>query len=75
MQDTTHAIPEVAKPTVVAIDMGYGHLRPARAIATMLGCPVLHADQPPLADTEEQKRWASPGVSTKRCPGFQKRPG
>jgi hypothetical protein len=48
-----------AKPTVVAIDMGYGHLRPARTIATMLRCPVLHADQPPLADAEERERWAT----------------
>jgi len=39
--------------------MGYGHLRPARSIATMLGCPVLHADQPPLADAEERDRWAT----------------
>ena len=51
--------PSLAKPTVVAIDMGYGHLRPARSIATMLGCPVLHADQPPLADAEERDRWAT----------------
>ena len=50
---------ELAPPTVVAIDMGYGHLRPARAIASMLGCPVLHADEPPLADSEEQRRWAT----------------
>lgn len=52
-------VPPLAKPTVVAIDMGYGHLRPARSIATMLGCPVLHADQLPLADTEERDRWAT----------------
>jgi hypothetical protein len=58
MHETNHTIP-IPKPTIVAIDMGYGHLRPARAIATMLGCPVLHADEPPLADEEEQKRWAT----------------
>ena len=28
------------KPIVVAIDMGYGHLRPAHAIAERLGVPV-----------------------------------
>ena len=59
MQDTSQPISGSAKPTVVAIDMGYGHLRPARSIATMLGRPVLHADMPPLADEEEQKRWAT----------------
>src|SRR5256885_10145538 len=35
---------------VVAIDMGYGHMRPARALARYLGTEVLHADLPPLAD-------------------------
>jgi hypothetical protein len=53
------AVPAIARPTVVAIDMGYGHLRPARAIATMLGSPVLHADRPPIADAEEQEHWAA----------------
>src|SRR5262245_18754484 len=42
---------------VVAIDMGYGHLRPARSIAKELGTTVMHADRPPLADEEEQRRW------------------
>jgi hypothetical protein len=44
---------------VVAIDMGYGHLRPARSLAKMLGCQVLHADRPPLADAEERDKWAT----------------
>lgn len=44
-------------PCLVAIDMGYGHLRPARALSRVLGVPVLHADRPPLADFEEQKKW------------------
>ena len=35
---------------VVAIDMGYGHLRPARSIAKQIGVSVMHADRPPLAD-------------------------
>jgi hypothetical protein len=41
----------------VAIDMGYGHLRPARSIAKQIGTSVMHADRPPLADVEEQRRW------------------
>jgi len=44
---------------VVAIDMGYGHLRPARTLARALGTPVLHADRAPLADEEERRRWAA----------------
>jgi UDP-N-acetylglucosamine:LPS N-acetylglucosamine transferase len=46
-----------ARVAVVAIDMGYGHMRPARALAQRFGCEVLHADRPPLADAEETARW------------------
>jgi hypothetical protein len=45
-------------PTVVAIEMGYGHLRPAHALAEVLGAQVLEADRPPLADEDERKLWA-----------------
>lgn len=47
-----------AVPVVVAIDMGYGHLRAAAPIAERLGTTVLDADRPPLADAAEQKQWA-----------------
>jgi hypothetical protein len=47
-----------ARVAIVAIDMGYGHLRPARAVSRRLGAQVLHADRPPLADAEEKTRWA-----------------
>lgn len=43
---------------VVAIEMGYGHLRPAYALADYLGVPVLMSDRAPLADASEQRRWA-----------------
>ena len=39
--------------------MGYGHLRPARALSKLLNVPVLQADLPPLADIEERRRWAA----------------
>lgn len=43
---------------LVAIDMGYGHLRPAHSISTFLGGhPILLADAPPLASGEEQEQW------------------
>lgn len=46
-------------PLVVAVDMGYGHLRAARPIADALGVPLLHADRPPLApEPSEGKLWA-----------------
>src|SRR6187402_2391802 len=48
-----------AKVAVVAIEMGYGHLRPARSLAQRLGVEILHTDRPPLADAEEQRRWAA----------------
>jgi len=47
MPDANLVVPQAAKPTVVAIDMGYGHLRPARAIATMIvpeGAPLTTLD-------------------------------
>jgi len=49
----------VARVAVVAIEMGYGHLRPARSLARELNVQMLHADRPPLADAEEQRRWAA----------------
>jgi hypothetical protein len=44
-------------PLVVAIEMGYGHLRAAEPLAERLGTQLLHADRPPLADDKEQKLW------------------
>jgi hypothetical protein len=52
-------LPASARAAIVAIDMGYGHLRPARSLANLLGGEVLHADRAPLADAEEQRRWAT----------------
>jgi hypothetical protein len=46
------------RPLVCAIAMGYGHLRPAHALAEQLGEPFLEVDRPPLADPDEQKLWA-----------------
>jgi hypothetical protein len=42
---------------LVAIDMGYGHLRAARALADATGLELLHADRSPLAAPEEQAWW------------------
>jgi hypothetical protein len=52
-------LPADATAAVVAIDMGYGHLRPARTLAEHIGTSVLHADRPPLADVEEQRHWGA----------------
>jgi hypothetical protein len=49
--------PGAAKVALVAIDMGYGHLRPARSLAHLLNVEVMHTDRPPLADADEQRRW------------------
>ena len=45
-------------PTVVSIEMGYGHLRAAMPLAIALEAEVLHADRAPLANPDEQRRWA-----------------
>ena len=44
-------------PVLVAIRMGYGHLRPAHALSQVLDTEVLEADQPPLSDEEEREMW------------------
>lgn len=54
--DPTPAPPGV-KPLVVAVDMGYGHLRAARPIARALGVEVTLVDRPPLVGPDERKVW------------------
>lgn len=51
--------PAPSTPVVASVEMGYGHLRPAHALATELGTEVLRADQPPLADPQELRLWAA----------------
>src|SRR5512133_1131606 len=46
-----------AKPAVVAVDMGYGHLRAATALADAIGAEVLHVDRPPVAGPDEERLW------------------
>jgi len=50
-------LPNSDPPLVSAVEMGYGHLRPARALADALGVPVVHADRGPLASEREQALW------------------
>jgi hypothetical protein len=44
-------------PILVALNMGYGHLRPAHALAERLGVPVYEADRAPIAGPAEAKLW------------------
>lgn len=44
-------------PLVASVEMGYGHLRAAHAVASALGTGVVHVDQPPMAPPEEQRLW------------------
>lgn len=46
-------------PVVAAIDMGYGHLRPAAALAGFFATEVLHLDHPPLGAEADRRFWAS----------------
>jgi hypothetical protein len=45
------------RPLVAAVDMGYGHLRAAHALADVLGDRVVEVDKPPLTDLDEQRLW------------------
>jgi UDP-N-acetylglucosamine:LPS N-acetylglucosamine transferase len=47
----------MTQPVVVAIEMGYGHLRAAVPLAERFGTPLLHCDRPPLADSVERDLW------------------
>ena len=49
--------PKASPPVLVAIDMGYGHLRPAAALAERLDVPVQHMDRPPLGDAQDAAFW------------------
>jgi hypothetical protein len=44
-------------PLVVAVDMGYGHLRAAMPLAEALGSEVLQVDRAPLVVLEEERLW------------------
>lgn len=43
---------------LTAIEMGYGHLRAAHALAEELHQPIQCVDEPPLADERERQHWA-----------------
>jgi hypothetical protein len=45
------------QPLVVAVDMGYGHLRAARPLARALSGELVEVDRPPLVGAEERKIW------------------
>jgi hypothetical protein len=45
------------RPIVVAVDMGYGHLRAAAPLAEALGGEVLQVDRAPLVAPGEEKLW------------------
>jgi hypothetical protein len=45
------------QPIVTSVEMGYGHLRAAHALATELGTEILHVDRPPLVAPEELRLW------------------
>jgi hypothetical protein len=47
-----------APPLVVALNMGYGHLRPAHALAQFMGTELLEADSPDVAGPDEMRLWA-----------------
>lgn len=53
----TKSMPAAGAAALVAVDMGYGHLRAARALSDVLGTDVLELDRPPLASRAEQRRW------------------
>jgi hypothetical protein len=64
-----------ARAVVAAIDMGYGHLRPAAALAGYLGVDVLQMDHPPLGDERDRKFWESARELYEPLTRFSQLPG
>jgi hypothetical protein len=46
-----------SSPIIVSVEMGYGHLRAANAIAESLGTEVIRLDLPPVAGRGEAALW------------------
>jgi hypothetical protein len=46
------------KPAVVAVEMGYGHLRAAAPLAEALGTELLQVDRAPLVAPGEERLWS-----------------
>jgi hypothetical protein len=44
--------------SLVAIDMGYGHLRAAQPLADLLHTPLHELDRPPMCDDRDIRSWA-----------------
>jgi len=57
LSSTIGPAPMTQAPVIAAIDMGYGHLRPAAALADHLGIQVLEMDRPPLGHARDRAFW------------------
>jgi hypothetical protein len=51
--------PEALKPVIASVEMGYGHMRAAHALASELGTEILQVDRPPLVAPEELRLWSA----------------
>jgi hypothetical protein len=49
--------PSSELPIIASVEMGYGHLRAAQALADRLGTRVVYVDRPPVAEDDEQRLW------------------
>ncbi len=50
-------IPSPAVPIIASVEMGYGHMRAAHALASALGTDILQVDKPPLVAPDELRLW------------------
>ena len=57
MQDVETAPGLARSPLVVAVEMGYGHVRAGRSLADACGVTMVHADRAPVADAPDRARW------------------
>jgi UDP-N-acetylglucosamine:LPS N-acetylglucosamine transferase len=48
---------KASSPTIVAVEMGYGHLRAAHTLAELFGTEITRMDLPPIAGPIERGAW------------------
>jgi hypothetical protein len=51
-------MPSAAPPLVVAVEMGYGHLRAAAPLAGALGTEIVQVDRAPMVAPDEERLWS-----------------
>lgn len=61
-------------PILATVEMGYGHLRAAWALADRCGIPVTRVDLPPIASRSEERLWVRSRLAYEQLSRFSQKP-